>query len=48
MSVPDTDSAVEVLRSLVQATDVILVKGSRSMQMEKVVAAMVGESSNEY
>lgn len=47
-SVPDTDSAVEVLRSLVQATDVILVKGSRSMQMEKVVAAMVGESSNEY
>ena len=47
-SVPDIDSAVEVLHSLVQETDVILVKGSRSMQMEKVVAAMVGESGNGY
>jgi UDP-N-acetylmuramoyl-tripeptide--D-alanyl-D-alanine ligase len=39
----DTDSAAATIRRLVQPQDTVLVKGSRAMQMEKIVAALTGE-----
>ncbi len=40
---PDCESAIAVLRKILQPQDVILVKGSRSMKMEVIVAAISKE-----
>lgn len=40
----DSDSASEVLSSVVRRGDVVLVKGSRGVQMERCVRALVGGS----
>ncbi|HLK57153.1 MAG TPA: UDP-N-acetylmuramoyl-tripeptide--D-alanyl-D-alanine ligase [Chthonomonadaceae bacterium] len=42
---PDTESAVIGVRELVKPGDTILVKGSRALEMEKIVAALTGEES---
>jgi len=43
--VPDNDAAVAVLRELLQPEDVILVKGSRALQMENIVAQLQREEA---
>lgn len=37
---PDTDSAIKQIGNLVQRGDVVLVKGSRAMEMERIVEAI--------
>ncbi len=39
-AVADSDAALEVLREILQPGDVILVKGSRALKMERIVAAL--------
>jgi UDP-N-acetylmuramoyl-tripeptide--D-alanyl-D-alanine ligase len=34
------EEAIQVLRAMVQPGDIILVKGSRGMRMEQIVAAL--------
>ncbi|WP_037604785.1 UDP-N-acetylmuramoyl-tripeptide--D-alanyl-D-alanine ligase [Streptacidiphilus rugosus] len=41
--VPDADSAIELLREQVRPGDVVLVKASRSVGLEKVAAALLAE-----
>jgi len=36
----DVAEAIEVLRPLVSAGDVVLIKGSRALHMERIVAAL--------
>jgi UDP-N-acetylmuramoyl-tripeptide--D-alanyl-D-alanine ligase len=43
--VPDTESAAKALRDLAQAGDVVLVKGSRSARMERVIQALEKEEA---
>ncbi len=40
---PDYEAAIAVLREILQPRDVILIKGSRGMRMERIVAAISGE-----
>jgi UDP-N-acetylmuramoyl-tripeptide--D-alanyl-D-alanine ligase len=42
---PDSDSAIEVVRDLVQPGDVVLVKASRSIGLERVALAVVDAGS---
>ena len=42
----NSDEAAAHIRELVRPGDVVLVKGSRAMQMEKIVAALTGETEN--
>lgn len=42
---PDSDAAVEVLCEILEAGDIILVKGSRAMHMEKIVARLSEEEA---
>ena len=41
---PDCETAVSVLREILQPQDVILVKGSRGMKMEQIVMAISEEA----
>lgn len=41
VSSPDTETAVREVPTLVQPGDIVLVKGSRAMEMEKIVRALV-------
>lgn len=41
----DTESAAQSLRALLVPKDTVLVKGSRAMEMEKIVAALLGEEA---
>lgn len=41
--VPDVDAAIEVLRREVRSGDVVLVKASRSIGLDRVAAALLGE-----
>ncbi|WP_042367136.1 UDP-N-acetylmuramoyl-tripeptide--D-alanyl-D-alanine ligase [Streptacidiphilus neutrinimicus] len=43
--VPDADSAVELLREQVRPGDVVLVKASRSVGLEKVAAALLAQDA---
>ncbi|MGC9521911.1 MAG: UDP-N-acetylmuramoyl-tripeptide--D-alanyl-D-alanine ligase [Anaerolineae bacterium] len=42
---PDSEAAVDVVRSLIREGDVILIKGSRGVQMEHIVEALRGGPS---
>ena len=42
----NSDEAAAHIRELVRPGDVVLVKGSRAMQMEKIVAALTGDTEN--
>ncbi|SEL73882.1 UDP-N-acetylmuramoyl-tripeptide--D-alanyl-D-alanine ligase [Streptacidiphilus jiangxiensis] len=44
--VPDADSAIELLREQVRPGDVVLVKASRSVGLEKVAAALLAQDAN--
>ena len=45
---PTTEAAAAEIRTLVQPGDTILVKGSRAMEMEKIVAALTGETGGSH
>lgn len=45
LQVDSSEAAAELLRSHVVASDLVLVKGSRSMQMERVVEAVVSQEA---
>ena len=47
VSYPDSESAAREISDLVFSSDTVLVKGSRAMQMEKIVAALTGEESSD-
>lgn len=42
--VSDTDTAIDLLRTQVRPGDVVLVKASRAMGLERVAAALAAES----
>ena len=43
--VPDRDAALELLRAELEPGDVVLVKGSRAVGLERVAAALVGDAT---
>jgi UDP-N-acetylmuramyl pentapeptide synthase len=45
MHVADPLDAIKLVESLLQSGDVVLVKGSRSMAMERIVAALAEEGA---
>jgi UDP-N-acetylmuramyl pentapeptide synthase len=42
---PDSPSTAEKIREIVGSGDAVLIKGSRAMQMETIVAALTGQES---
>jgi UDP-N-acetylmuramoyl-tripeptide--D-alanyl-D-alanine ligase len=47
VQVPDADTAIELLRQQVRPGDVVLVKASRSVGLERVAQALLADGAAE-